>query len=101
LRCSLNAVEAIKSTGFDLITLANNRFCNYGDEDVPNTLAAYCENGLDTVGGGENLDDAKRIFYKQIKGKRFGFVNFCEHEFSIATGKNGGSNPLNPVANYY
>lgn len=101
MRCSPKAVEALKYTGFNLVTLANNHFYDYGDEGVNNTLAVCRENDLDTVGGGENLTKSKNILYKEIKEVRFAFLNFCEHEFSIATDKNGGSNPLNPVANYY
>jgi poly-gamma-glutamate capsule biosynthesis protein CapA/YwtB (metallophosphatase superfamily) len=101
LRCTANAVEALKYIGFNMVTLANNHFYDYGDEGVYNTMATCREYGLDMVGGGVNLHDAEKIIYTVINGKKFGFVNFCEHEFSIATNKNGGSNPMNPVVNHY
>lgn len=101
LRCTPDAVEAIKYSGFDMVTLANNHFYDYGDEGVHSTVKVCTEFGLDTVGGGASLQEAERISYKEIEGKRFSFINFCEHEFSIATKISGGSNPLNPVANFY
>lgn len=101
LRCSPNAVEAVKYAGFDCLALANNHFYDYGDEGVRNTLIACKESGLDYVGGGKNITEAEQILYKEIKGKIFAFVNFCENEWSIATLKSGGAAPLNPIRNYY
>jgi poly-gamma-glutamate synthesis protein (capsule biosynthesis protein) len=101
LKASLNAVEAIKYAGFDMLTLANNHFFDYGVEGVTQTLKACAKHNVDTVGGGENIAEAKKIFYKKIKGKIFSFINCCEHEYSIADNQHGGSNPLNPVSIYY
>ena len=39
--------------------------------------------------------------YKTINNQVFAFINCCEHEFSIASDISGGSNPLNPIVQYY
>lgn len=39
--------------------------------------------------------------YKTIGTKTLAIINCCEHEFSIATDTSGGSNPLNPIQQYY
>jgi len=101
LKCSNKAVKALKYAGFDMVTLANNHFYDYGDNGVVDTLASCRENNIDVIGGGINLKEASRTFYKDIKGVKFAFINCCEHEFSIATDKTGGSNPLNPIQQYY
>lgn len=101
LRASSKAIKSIKFAGFNMVTLANNHFYDYGDIGVKETLDTCAKFGIDTVGGGENIEQAKIISYKEIKGKHFAFINCCEHEFSIATETTGGSNPLNPIANYY
>lgn len=101
LSTSPKAIKAIKNAGFNMVTLANNHFYDYGLEGVKETLETCSNYGIDTVGGGENLEKAKKIEYHKIKGKQIAFVNCCEHEFSIATEILGGSNPLNPIANYY
>lgn len=101
LRTETNALEAVKKAGFRLLTLANNHFYDYGDKGVKDTLMSCQAFELEAVGGGKNLRQAQEVFYKEIKGKRFGFVNVCENEFSIATDFHGGSNPLHPVNNYY
>lgn len=101
LKCSEQGVLAVKWAGFNCVTLANNHFRDYGDQGVKNTLAACANNGLDYVGGGENIEEASRILYKEIKGKTLAIINCCEHEFSIATENTAGSNPLNPIRQYY
>ena len=101
LQCADNGVEAIKWAGFDCVTLANNHFLDYGKEGVENTLKACEKYGIDTVGGGMNLLDASKILYKEIEGKTLAIINCCEHEFSIATENTAGSNPLNPIQQYY
>lgn len=101
LKCSSNALEAIKIAGFDCVTLANNHFYDYGDQGVEETINACKKFGLEYVGGGINLKDAQRILYKQIDNKVIAIINLCENEWSIATNNSGGSNPLNTIQNYY
>jgi poly-gamma-glutamate synthesis protein (capsule biosynthesis protein) len=53
------------------------------------------------VGGGTNLQEASKILYKKIDEKVLALINCCENEFSIATEVTAGSNPLNPIQQYY
>lgn len=101
LKTTPNAIKSLKYAGFKMVTLANNHFFDFGQEGIKKTLELCKELGVDTVGGGENLEQAEKILYKEIKGKKFAFINCCEHEFSIATEVKGGSNPLNPIAIYH
>lgn len=101
LHCSPKGIDAIKYVGFDGVTLANNHFYDFGDEGVKNTLEKCHEAGIDTVGGGMSLKEASAIRYKQIGEQTLAVINCCEHEFSIATETQGGSNPLNPIQQYY
>ena len=101
LSCSEKGLEAVKWAGFNCVTLANNHFLDYGVEGVDNTLAACKKYGIDTVGGGTNLKEASQILYKEIGGRKLAIINCCEHEFSIASETTAGSNPLNPVQQYY
>lgn len=101
LQCSEKGIEAIKWAGFDCVTLANNHFLDYGKDGVKHTLESCAKFGLDSVGGGMNLQEASKILYKEIDGKNLAIVNCCEHEFSIATVETAGSNPLNPILQYY
>ena len=89
------ALDAIKSIGFNAVTLANNHIADFGHDAMVDTLNLIEEKSLDYVGGGKNLLDASKILYKQIAGKKIAFINCCEHEFTIATETIGGANPLN------
>lgn len=101
LHCTTNGVKAIKYAGFDCVTLANNHFFDYGEEGVAETIKTLNKEGVEHVGGGMNLNQASQILYKDINGKRLAIINCCEHEFSIATETSAGSNPLNPIQQYY
>lgn len=101
LHCDAKALEAIKWAGFDMVTLANNHFYDYGEAGLEKSFEAIRCNWLDSVGAGRNLEEASKVFYKKIKGKVFAFINCCEHEFSIATEEHGGCNPLDSIQQYY
>ena len=101
LCCTENAIDALQYAGFDCVTLANNHFRDYGEEGALFTISKLLTHGVDYVGAGRNLNEAAQTFYKEINGKRFAFINCCEHEYSIATNKKAGSNPLNPIQQYY
>lgn len=93
--------DAIKYAGFNMATLANNHFYDYGDRGVSDTVNACKEARIDTVGGGADITEASQTFYKELYGEVYAFINCCEHEFSIATDTQGGSNPINPIKQFY
>ena len=101
LGCSEKGIDAQKWVGFDCVTYANNHFLDYGPEGVENTLSVCQKCQLQTVGGGRNLKAASETLYKEINGKILAIINCCEHEFSIASEKTAGSNPLNPILQYH
>lgn len=99
LHCSPKAIDALVYAGFNMATLANNHFYDFGETGVSNTLDA-CKGKLDVIGGGLCLQDAIQPVRKTIKQQTFTFINCCEHEYSIASSQSGGSNPLNPFLIY-
>jgi poly-gamma-glutamate synthesis protein (capsule biosynthesis protein) len=101
LRCNKKGFEALKWTGCDCVTLANNHFYDYGEIGVKDTLDVCKEFNIDHVGGGKNASEAAITLYKVIDGQCLAIINCCEHEFSIATDKSGGSNQLNVVNQFY
>lgn len=97
LRCTTKAVDSIKYAGFNCVTLANNHFYDYGETGVQSTLNALDKAEIDHVGGGQHLQMASKVHYKELNGEILAIINCCEHEFSIATETTGGANPLNIV----
>lgn len=101
LRCTPEAVEAIKFAGFTGVTMANNHILDYGAEGFGKSVECCLEQGLAVVGVGENLADAGKTLYLEKDGKKLAVINCCEHEFSIATDSEAGANPLNPIQQFY
>jgi len=101
LKGSIRSIDAIKFAGFKCATLANNHINDYGPDALMDTKRLLEDGGLDTVGAGNNLDNAKQILYRSIEGRVLAIINCCEHEFSIATHSTPGANPLNPIQQYY
>ncbi len=101
LCCTEKAMECVAQAGFHCVTLANNHFRDYGQVGVEDTLQACKSRNLDFVGGGKNIAEAGQVLYKNINGQKLAIINCCENEWSIAAENYGGSNPLNPIKNYY
>lgn len=101
MRCTPNAVDAIKYAGFNMVTLANNHFLDFGQQGIKDTFVTLEKYALDKVGAGLTLNDAEKIVIKEIRGEKIAVINICESEFSIATDSCGGSNPIDIAKLYY
>lgn len=91
----------IKEIGFDCVTLANNHINDYGGDGVMNTINVLKMSNLNYVGAGKNLDESNTTLYKSFDDGKLAIINCCEHEFSIATDKTPGANPLSLIRQYY
>lgn len=101
LSSSKRAIKLLKYAGFNAVTLANNHFLDYGEAGVKDTLASLDNIGVNHVGGGINLSEASKTMTIEGDCGTIAIINCCEHEFSIATDRTPGSNPLNPVQQWY
>lgn len=100
LKCSNDAVDFIKKMGFNVVTLANNHFFDYGQPGVINTIDTLDRNSILHVGGGKTKEDSKRMLILEKKNFRVAIVNVCEHEFSFATENHGGANAYDLIDVY-
>lgn len=101
LKAPLKSIEAIKFAGFDMVTLANNHMMDYGKEGLFSTIQTCEDNQIKHIGAGANNDEAKRIQYIELKGRKIAFLNCCENEWSTTQGNYPGCNPLNEVSLFY
>ena len=101
LKTSDKVIGALKYAGFDMVALANNHLYDYGSDAVLNTLEVLDTNNIDFVGAGRNIEDARNFYIKTINNRKIAIINFCENEWSIATEKSAGSNPLDVISNFY
>lgn len=101
LKCSAETVTYLKDVGFNLCTLANNHLKDYGEIGIQDTMQACKDNGIEWVGAGANINEARIPKLIELNGMRIGIVNVCENESSIATDEEAGSNPIDEINNYY
>ena len=101
LKTTKNSLKPIVDAGFNVVTLANNHFYDFGDKGITDTIDELDKLNIAHVGGGKNLIISSEILFLQKGGKKVAIINCCEHEFSIATENTAGCNPLNPINQWY
>lgn len=69
-----------KSLGADILALANNHVYDYKEQGLLDTLDTLQKAGYVTIGAGKNLDEASKIQYFVMNGKKIAFVNASEIE---------------------
>lgn len=101
LKCSNNAGEYLKHLGVTAVTMANNHTLDYGEDGFKNTIKILHQNGIKTVGIGNSIKEAGEPLYLQQGDETLAIINCCEHEFSYAENGRGGTNPLDPIKQFY
>lgn len=96
---SKESLFAINRAGFKLATLATNHSFDACDKGVLDTLKYCTMQGIETVGSGLSLEEARKPYYKEIKGHRITILNYSRYEFNTATEDHGGANPLDVISN--
>lgn len=77
----------LSKAGFNAFSIANNHIRDCGSRGVDDTTQACKDLNIATFGGGHDEKSAKTPYIIDIKGRRFAFLSFAEHEFN-AVGKN-------------
>lgn len=99
LATDTNIFSLLKTLNVKIVTLANNHILDYSEKGLTTTITSCQNENIATVGAGKDLDEASQPAIIEIKGFKVAIVNFCENEWSIASNKNGGANPLNIIDN--
>ncbi len=68
--------KAIRSAGFNLVTLANNHSMDFGGGALSETLQNLSENGIAWIGAGNDLAEARKMALYTIKGKKVAFLSY-------------------------
>jgi poly-gamma-glutamate capsule biosynthesis protein CapA/YwtB (metallophosphatase superfamily) len=69
-------LPAVKSAGFDVISLANNHTLDWGPEVLLDTLIKMRETSLPYVGAGKNIEEARRPVILERNGTKVGFLAY-------------------------
>ena len=80
------AVDALADLGVDCVTLANNHALDYGTVALADTLDFLHGAGIDSVGAGADIDEARRPAVLEANGFRLGVVGVTDHPEEYAAG---------------
>lgn len=75
LSTSEKYLKGIKELGFNLFTLANNHILDFGVDGLMNTMNRLKSIGVDYIGAGNNEEEAAKVYYKTIDGKKYAFIS--------------------------
>lgn len=68
--------EVLKKAGFDVLSVANNHALDYDSEAFLDTLYHLRRNGIEPVGGGENIEQARKPVIVECQGMKVGFLAY-------------------------
>ena len=71
--------HVLKDNNIVVACLANNHIMDYGDVGLNETIAALNSNALNYTGAGNNIDQASKPVYLNIKGRKIAILNFMDN----------------------
>jgi poly-gamma-glutamate synthesis protein (capsule biosynthesis protein) len=83
---------ALKESGINLVTLANNHSMDYGAQALAETMINLERSGIAWIGAGESLAEARKMALYTIKGKKIAFLGYSltqPMEFFAGRGRPG------------
>jgi len=95
-------VKAFSNAKINAVTMAGNNNLDYGPETLFDTVKILKENGVEGIGVGKDIDEARRPHYFKVKDKTIAIVNACSilREGFAATKNRPGISPLH-ISTFY
>lgn len=91
---------SMRSAGISLVTVANNHSFDAEEKGFLDTLRALDSAGIHHVGGGHDLDEARKPFIFQRNGIKIGFIGYAQFnnfgEAAFAADGRPGIAPMDP-----
>ena len=78
LKSSPKCIDALKSAGFNLFSLANNHMLDYYDTGLFDTINILGKNGFKFSGAGKNLKEARKAAIIEKNGIRMGLLSYTD-----------------------
>lgn len=79
-QAATSTAQNLELFGTDLVNLANNHVYDYGEEGLRKTMDAITSMGIPYVGAGENREEAEKIVYFVVNGRKIAIVSATEIE---------------------
>lgn len=101
IKADPHSISLLKKAGVDIACLANNHIFDYGEQGIEDTIAFCSKNNINTCGIVSGKDKKDHWLIKTVRDKKIGFLNYCEHEFSVREKGLTGACGYDPVDAYY
>ncbi|MFC1567023.1 CapA family protein [bacterium] len=75
---SPNYINALKKSGFNILSIANNHTIDMGRDAFLETKKTIEDKGLYAVGGGKNQEEARKPIILEINGLKFAFFGYID-----------------------
>lgn len=93
-------VPLLNELQINLVSLANNHIMDYGDNGLFETIGHCKNNGIETVGAGNNIEEASKPVIIKNNDYKIAILNLAENEWSSATENTAGANPMDIIDNF-
>lgn len=82
-------VKVLEAGGVDIVNLANNHTMDYQADGLKETLQTLDKAGIQYVGAGKDLTEARRPKIIDVKGQRVAYLSYWGEEYGAEPGKAG------------
>ena len=88
--------------GFNIVSVASNHAMDWGGEALLDTVDLLRDQGIQTIGAGRNLTEARRAAFIECNGLRIAFLAYCSilHDGYAAGSDKPGVAPLRAHTRY-
>lgn len=97
LAASVHSIHGIVKASWHVLNLANNHCFDHGVNGLQETILTIKNAGLNSVGAGMNIREARLPYITTIKDQQIVIYAMAEREYSIAGEKTAGANPLDLI----
>ena len=78
LKAKPEALKAMTSVGFNLLSLSNNHIMDYYEKGLFDTMELLDQNNIVHAGGGRNLDEARKLSIIEKNGLKIGLLAYTD-----------------------
>ena len=76
-RVKTHMASVFTDCGFDVVSLASNHAMDWGEDALLDTVALFRDKGMQVVGAGRNLREARRPAIVERNGVKIAFLAYC------------------------
>ena len=97
--------HVLKDNNIIVACLANNHIMDYGNTGLSDTISALNKSGVNYIGAGNNIEQASKPVYLNIKDRKIAILNYMDNttftgfsttEMAAATSSSPGYAPADP-----